>query len=140
MLPAVVPAGPARPSWVLGVSWRSWQAVTSMRRPGREGFVNNCEGSSRFRPELHTPVTLLRHPQVDGPKSPLYLDFSARQHLGSDGMRTKHEEAGRKCGVRGVSLTSPRTASQFLHSFHTRPSRARSQPARAVTETASSLI
>src|SRR4051794_20628090 len=106
-----------------------------MRRPGREGLVNNSEGSSPFRPELHIPVTLLRHPQVDGPKSPPYLDFSARQHLGSDGLRTKDEEAGRKCGVRGVSLTSLPTASQFLHSFHTRPSRPRPQPARAVTET-----
>src|SRR3954465_820855 len=124
---------------VLGVSWRSWQAVTSMRRPGREGLVNNSKGSYRFRPELHTPVTLLRHPQVDGPKSPLYLDFSARQHLGSDGRRTKHEEPALKCGVRGVSLTSLPTASEILHSFHTRPSRARSQPARAVTATDASL-
>src|SRR4051794_41381253 len=98
-----------------------------MRRPGREGFVNNSEGSSRFRPELHTLVTLLQHPQVDGPKSPLYLDFSARQHLGSDGRRTKDEEPALKCGVRGVSLTSLLTASQFLHCFHTRPSRPRPQ-------------
>src|SRR4051812_25314370 len=42
----------------------------------------------------------------------------------------------REGGVRALSRTSPSTASQFLHPFHTRPSRARSQPARAVTETA----
>ena len=35
------PAGPARPRSVLGVSWRSWPAVTAMRRPGREGFVEH---------------------------------------------------------------------------------------------------
>src|SRR4051794_15080587 len=86
---------------------------------GPEGLVNNSKGSSRFRPELHIPVTLLQHPQVDGPKSPLYLDFSARQHSGSDGRRTKHGEPARKCGVRGVSLTSLPTASEILHSFHT---------------------
>src|SRR4051812_28466962 len=90
-----------------------------MRRPGREGFARNSKGSSRFRPELHSPVTLLPRPNVDGPKSPLYLEFSARQHLGSHAMRTKQEEPARKCGVRGISLTSPWKASDFRCTFHT---------------------
>ena len=33
------PGRPGSPRWVLGVSSRSWLAVTAMRRPGREGFV-----------------------------------------------------------------------------------------------------
>ncbi len=36
-----VRGGGGRPSCVLGVSWRSWQAVTAMRRPGREECVGH---------------------------------------------------------------------------------------------------
>ena len=36
---AEFPGAYGRPRSVLGVSWRSWLAVTAMRRPGREGFV-----------------------------------------------------------------------------------------------------
>ena len=50
---------------VLGVSSRSWLAVTAMRRPGREGFVSNSTGSSRFRPELHDfRRRFCQHPQM----------------------------------------------------------------------------
>jgi len=111
---ALFAAGPA----VLGASW--------------ERFAGKSRETSRFRPEPHTSVTLLQHPQVDGPKSPLYLDFSAHQHFGSDGMRTKHEEPARKCGVRGIPLTSPATASHFSIVFIPRPSQSSSTCATAI--------
>src|SRR6202012_977582 len=38
-----------RPSCVLGVSWRSWQAVTAMRRPGREVVSGKGHGSGGGR-------------------------------------------------------------------------------------------
>src|SRR5262249_55470832 len=60
---------PARPRSVPGVSWRSWQAVTAMRRPGREGVGGQlAQGrhiagggggetsrTPRFRPTSLTP-------------------------------------------------------------------------------------
>jgi len=79
---------------VLGVSWRSWLAVTAMRRPGREAFVGKCRETSRFRPELHTSVTLLHHPQVDGPKTtPIGLLFGPSTF----GVRRKAHEAWGTC-------------------------------------------
>ena len=59
----VSPCRPARPRSVPGVSWRSWQAVTAMRRPGREGSVKHpaqvraevgltSKGPAREKPHL----------------------------------------------------------------------------------------
>ena len=40
---------------ILGASWGSWQAVTPMRRPGREAFVGEASqgrGRSDFREDV----------------------------------------------------------------------------------------
>ena len=55
------------PSCVLGVSWRSWLAVTAMRRPGREGFGEKGVGTGTAR--SRTSVTL---PARSGPRPRLW--------------------------------------------------------------------
>src|SRR3954452_13318670 len=108
-----------------------------MRRPGREGFVRNSKGSSRFCQELHTLVTLLQHPQVDGPKtSPIGGVFGPSTFR----VRRKAHEAWGTCAEVWSSWNFPHVSRNGVgapsHLSYPRPSHPRPQPARAVGETA----
>ena len=136
--------GCGSPSCVLGVSSRSWLAVTAMRRPGREGFVGKYGSSSRFRQELHTLVTLLSHPDS------AVRSFPPVWGANDERLSRAAADRGGTCAEAWSSWKNPRGGVDFVSSpsrlpqprrrsftvFITRPSRARSQPARAVTETA----
>ncbi len=122
-----------RPSCVPGVSWRPGQAVAATRRPGREGVRGKVRGSARSPFFRHGSTSglgaaaldrRLCTPEPAGEPG----DESVTSHDSSSGTR-----------VRGGLLRSPALATKCQPLPHTRPSRPRPQPARAVAETAASL-
>ena len=160
---------------VLGVSSRSWLAVTAMRRPGREGV----RLSARVRAEVGLTSRVRAReaaPDTDpcGRRRELHTSRSLRAHSGAfrAGKRPRgraaafsvaiatEKAAASKCVLPNThgSVDFPRSpsrdASPVTHPRSSRdeplaprrapsrtphiprPSRARSQPARAVTETA----
>ena len=141
----VVRGRPGRPRSVLGVSSRSWLAVTAMRRPGREGFVKHRAQVSH---ELRTPVTL---PHESAAPQRMSSQLSAHTADNCELTGGTLEEGARKGDVPGISVTRSHIGEGSVslpwlsrvppatiphHSPHPRPSRPRPQPARAVAETA----
>src|SRR5271156_5727536 len=129
------------PGHLPGVPWRPWQAVAATRRPGREGCVGKkAQGRHEGRPS----VTVL-----PGREPPGRMSSQFPPHGGENCELIEAEpgEDGRKSDVPGICVTrsdigegsvSSRVPPARIppHSPHTRPSRPRPQPARAVDGTA----
>jgi hypothetical protein len=84
--------GGGRPRWVLGVSSRSWLAVTAMRRPGREGSSGRRHGSVRSRDLRGGRIA--RRVRRSG-RSPTSVTVPCgRGHEEPRGASSVHEDAG----------------------------------------------
>jgi hypothetical protein len=155
---------PARPRCVPGVSWQPGQAVAATRRPGREE-IRGCDGSPT-RSSTSVIVLPEREAREVGSATKAGGRRRERHSSVRPGgrertLRTRcmnlapyrgvkpwsrvcdDRRDARNGDVPGVSPTRRATRDdrvwpqrRIVLSFHTRPSRARPQPARAVTGTA----